>query len=90
MLRRQGEIARADRRPQKPQNPQRGQENRFRPKTRSPSSALLPFLWGEGSPTKIDYRKKDTLVEHLAAATCTSILIDMALAVNFSRKPPQK
>ena len=27
--------------------------------TRSPSSALLPFLFlGEGSPTKIDYRKK--------------------------------
>ena len=29
--------------------------------TRSPSSALLPFL-GEGSPTKIDYRKKGTLI----------------------------
>ena len=26
---------------------------------RSPSSALLPFrFWGEGSPTKIDYRRK--------------------------------
>ena len=31
--------------------------------TRPPSSALLPFLFrGEGSPTKIDYRKKGTLV----------------------------
>ena len=28
---------------------------------RSASSALLPFL-GEGSPTKIDYRKKGTLI----------------------------
>ena len=29
---------------------------------RSPSSALLPFLFlGEGSPTKIDYRKSGTL-----------------------------
>ena len=29
--------------------------------TRSPSSALSPFL-GEGSPTKIDCRKKGTLI----------------------------
>ena len=28
---------------------------------RSPSSALYPFL-GEGSPTKIDYRKKGSLI----------------------------
>ena len=27
---------------------------------RSPSSALLPFFWGE--PTKIDYRKKGTVI----------------------------
>ena len=26
--------------------------------TRSPSSALLPVFGGEGSPTKIDYRKQ--------------------------------
>ena len=26
--------------------------------TRDPSGVLLPFLGGEGSPTKIDYRKK--------------------------------
>ena len=36
---------------------------------RSPSSALLPFL-GEGSPTKIDYREKGTLV-------LTSLLEDL-------------
>ena len=29
---------------------------------RSPSSALLPTFFGEGSPTKIDYRKKGTLI----------------------------
>ena len=30
---------------------------------RSPSNALLPcFFGGEGSPTKIDYRKKGTLI----------------------------
>ena len=28
---------------------------------RSPSSAPLPFFWGEGSPTKIDYRKKQLI-----------------------------
>ena len=28
---------------------------------RSPTSALLPFVGG-GSPTKIDYRKKGTLI----------------------------
>ena len=28
--------------------------------TRSPSSALLPFLFWEGSPTTVDYRKKGT------------------------------
>ena len=32
------------------------------PKSRSPSSALLPLFLGEGSPTKIDYRKKGTLI----------------------------
>ena len=32
-------------------------------RSRSPSSALLsPFLVGRGSPTKIDYRKKGTLI----------------------------
>ena len=30
--------------------------------SRSPSSALLPFLGVEGSPTKTDYRKKGTLI----------------------------
>ena len=37
--------------------------------TRSPSIALLPFF-GEGSPTKIDYRKKGTL-------SLTSLLEDL-------------
>ena len=36
---------------------------------RSPSSALLPFF-GEGFPTKIDYRKKGTLI-------LTSLLDDL-------------
>ena len=37
------------------------------------SSALLPFLfWGEGSPTKIGYRKKGTLI-------LTSLLEDLGL-----------
>ena len=31
---------------------------------RSPSSALLPFLW-EGSPTKIDYKKQFLLTSPL-------------------------
>ena len=43
--------------------------------TRSPSSALL--FWGEGSPTKIDYSKKGTLV-------LTSLLEDLAK----DRDPP--
>ena len=30
--------------------------------SRSPTSALLPTFWGEGSPTKTDYRKKGTLI----------------------------
>ena len=30
--------------------------------TRPPSSGLLPFFWGEGSPTKIDYSKSGTLI----------------------------
>ena len=30
--------------------------------TRLPSSALLPTFLGEGSPTRIEYRKKGTLV----------------------------
>ena len=38
-------------------------------KTRSPS-ALLPFSGWEGSPTKIDYRKKGTLI-------LTSLLEDL-------------
>ena len=29
---------------------------------RSPSSALVPTFLGEGSPSKIDYRKKGTLI----------------------------
>ena len=37
--------------------------------TRSPNSALLLFF-GEGSPTKIDYRKKGTLI-------LTSLLEDL-------------
>ena len=43
---------------------------------RPPSSALLnPFFGGEGSPTKIDYRKRDTLIltsllEDLGGAEC--------------------
>ena len=37
--------------------------------TRPPSSSLLPFF-GEGSPTKIDYRKKGTLI-------LTSLLEDL-------------
>ena len=40
--------------------------------SRSPSSALLPFFGGEGSPTKIDYRKKGTL-------TLTSLLEDLVV-----------
>ena len=44
--------------------------------SRSPSSALYPFL-GEGSPTKMDYRKKGTLI-------LTSLLEDLVLF-----KPPQ-
>ena len=47
-------------------------------KPRSPRSALLsPFL-GEGSPTKIDYRKKGTLI-------LTSLLED--LEKETKRKP---
>ena len=38
--------------------------------SRSPSSALLPFL-GEGSPTKIDYWKK------VATLILTSLLVDL-------------
>ena len=38
--------------------------------TRSPSSALLSPLLGEGSPTKIDYSKKATLI-------LTSLLEDL-------------
>ena len=41
----------------------------MRSETRSPSSAILPFF-GEGSPTKIDYRKKGTLI-------LTSLLEDL-------------
>ena len=34
--------------------------------SRSPSSARFPLFFGEGSPTKIDYRKKATsLLEDL-------------------------
>ena len=41
--------------------------------SRSPSSALVRFLfWGEGSPTKIDDRKKGTLI-------LTSLLEDMVV-----------
>ena len=47
---------------------------------RSPSSALLPFF-GEGSHTKIDYRKKGTLL-------LTSLLED--LGGLFQGKPPGK
>ena len=39
-------------------------------KTRSPSSALLPFFGWEGSPTKTDCRKKGTLI-------LTSLLEDL-------------
>ena len=39
--------------------------------SRPPSSALLPFV-GEGSPTKIDYRKKGTLI-------LTSLLEDLVV-----------
>ena len=39
-------------------------------KARSPSSALLPLFLGEGSPTKIDYRQKGTLI-------LTSLLEDL-------------
>ena len=38
--------------------------------TRSTSSALLPTFLGEGSPTKIDYRTKGTLI-------LTSLLEDL-------------
>ena len=41
--------------------------------SRSPSSALFPFL-GECSPTKIDYRQKGTLI-------LTSLLKDLVLHV---------
>ena len=42
---------------------------------RSPSSALFTLFWGEGSPTKIDYRKKGTLIgisatQLLASGSC--------------------
>ena len=40
--------------------------------SRSPSNALLPFFLAEGSPTKIDYNKKGTLL-------LTSLLEDLAL-----------
>ena len=40
-------------------------------KSRSPSSALLPFC-GEGSPTKIDCRNKGTL-------SLTSLLVDLEI-----------
>ena len=40
--------------------------------SRSPSSALLPSCLGEGSPTKINYRKKGTLI-------LTSLLEDLVL-----------
>ena len=33
--------------------------------TSSPSSALVPTVFGEGSPTKIDYRKRVPLFEPL-------------------------
>ena len=36
----------------------------------SPSTALEPTFFGEGSPTKIDYRKKGTLI-------LTSLLEDL-------------
>ena len=51
-------------------------------KTRSPSSALSPFF-GEGSPTRIDYRKK------VGALILTSLLEDLEKGVvswfNLSR-----
>ena len=48
--------------------------------TRSPSSALLPLL-GEGSPTKIDYRKKGTLI-----LTCLlEDLVKVSTAVQLKR-----
>ena len=43
--------------------------------SRSPSSALFPLFWGEGSPTKIDYRKKGTLIP-------TSLLEDLVLVLS--------
>ena len=39
---------------------------------RSPNSALLPFFWGKGSPTKIYHRNKGTLIP-------TSVLEDLGI-----------
>ena len=52
-------------------------------KTRSPSSALLPFLFGGGSPTKIDYRKK------VGTLILTSVLEDLenVVWISFRRIP---
>ena len=46
--------------------------------TRSPSSALLPTFWGEGSPTKIRYSKRGTLIP-------TSLLEDLVQQFRLSR-----
>ena len=42
--------------------------------SRCPSSGLVHFFGGEGSPTKIDYRKKGTLIltSLLEDLVCTS------------------
>ena len=53
------------------------------PLSRSPSSALLPTCFAEGSPTKIDYRKKPGY--HLIL---TSLLEDLVMkkVIAMSRK----
>ena len=47
--------------------------------TRSPTSALVPTFLGEGSPTKIDYRKKKVG----ALIILTSVLEDLVQYIMF-------
>ena len=61
---------------------------------RSPSSALLPFL-GDCSPTKIDYRKKGTLVltsllEDLGEMFMRDVRVWPSTSENKFRPPLQK
>ena len=52
-------------------------------KSRSPSSSLSPFL-GQGSPTKIDYRRKGAFIQ-------TSLVEDLEVeqALSIERLHPQ-